>query len=83
MIDQKWESSVANREWKGWPNDVQQAALEVIATTRGAWAARGAADEALFDCPRFAHPLFKSAPDAMNNGARLAQARRLSVRRRA
>jgi hypothetical protein len=64
MIKQEMGFSPANREWMGWPIDLRQRAVEVIATTRYAWVSRGAADEPVADRARFAHPLSRLAPDA-------------------
>ena len=65
MIDEENGFRPADREGRGWPTDIQQRALEVIATTRYAWASRVAADESVADSPRFArpHPLSRLALD--------------------
>jgi hypothetical protein len=45
MIDAEAVYPPAEREWMGWPTDIQQRALAVIATTRYEWASRPAAGE--------------------------------------
>jgi len=49
MINQDREIPPADGEWMGWPTDMRQIALAVIATTRYEWASRGAADEPVAD----------------------------------
>ena len=61
MINQERDLPPADREWMGWPTDMRQRALEVIATTRCEWASRGAIDELVADRARFAHPLSRLA----------------------
>ena len=83
MIKQERGIAPAEREWMGWPTDVRQSALAVIATTRYEWASRGAADEPVVDRARFAHPLFRLALDAKSSNAGRARGIRARARRRA
>jgi hypothetical protein len=69
MINRERGFPPADRKWMGWPTDVRQRALAVIAKTRYEWASRGATDEPVVDRPRFAHPLFELALDAESSSA--------------
>jgi hypothetical protein len=83
MINREGGFLSAEREWMAWPIELRQRALEVIATTRCAWALQGAADEPCADRVRIAHPLFRLALDAKSSGAARARALRARSRRRA
>jgi hypothetical protein len=83
MIDQERNCSPADREWSGWPTDLMQNALEVIATTRYQWASQGPADDADADRARFAHPLFRLELDAKSSSALRARGLRARSMRRA
>ncbi len=83
MINQERNFPPADLEWMGWPTDMRQRALEVIATTRCEWVSRGAADEPVADRARFAHPTFSLALDATSSSAARARGIRARSRRRA
>ena len=51
MINQERGFPSADLEWIGWPTDMRQCALEVIATTRYAWVSRGAAEATVAAAP--------------------------------
>lgn len=83
MIYQERGFPPADRKWMGCPTDIQLRALEVIATTRYAWAARGAADESDAEHARFAQQLLRLALDAKSSSAVRARGIRARSRRRA
>jgi hypothetical protein len=70
------------QDWMGWPTDLGQTAVAVIAKTREEWASRGNASpspgETDVDRTRCAQPLFRLALDA--NSSRAGRARGIRAR---
>ena len=83
MINQNREFPPADREWMGWPSDIRQRALEVIATTRNEWASQAVVAEPVADRARFVHRLFGLALDARSSSVARARGIRARSRRRA
>ena len=65
------------------PTDMQQRALEVVATTRREWLSLGAADAPVAYRAQVAYRVFRIALDAKSSSAARARAIRVRARRRA
>ena len=70
MTDGDMEVWTVGQDWTGWPTDLVQAAVAVIAKTRQEWVSRGYASASpggsSVNGTRYADALFRFAADAKN-----------------